>query len=354
MSSITFLRLDDIINTNSIPLINELECQIDYVIPLNPIMCAHCQTVFCEKCINKWKSNGHNICPKRCSPFKIRTIKGTILEQQLQCIRIKCKNYNNGCKQPLTLSEKNDHELTCEYNNKQCSYCKKSISIKEEFTHLFNQCEMFTVKCLFCRGNFSFNDINKHVDTCKETFDNNRKLFEIEKCTQCGTFDYSGSISEIKDHKCVKFNNKIEEMLFYYRFIEENESQVNGVFIRENKDTNIIVKDIETKTNVLLKLQMNNFITLNTKLQNIKQTLNNKLNEYIQQIKHEITKEQKEINDIKLSLNNIQAYQTQFNEMKDSITNAKPFEFLEKLRAYEQMKLQFKQDIIINSNNELL
>ena len=36
--------------------------------------------------------------------------------------------------------------------------------------------------------------------------------------------------------------------------------------------------------------------------------------------------------------------------MKQTITSAKPFEPLEKLTAYEQLKLQFKQEIIINSN----
>ena len=163
MSSLTFLRLEDIANANSIPLINELECQIDNVIPLNPIMCVSCQTVFCEKCIDKWKSDGHNTCPKRCSPLTTRSIKGTVLEQQFQSIKLKCKNYKNGCKQPLTLNEKKHHELICEYNSKQCLYCKRSIVTKEEFAHLFNQCKMFLVRCLFCKGSFSFTEINKHV-----------------------------------------------------------------------------------------------------------------------------------------------------------------------------------------------
>jgi hypothetical protein len=351
MSSLTFLHLDDIINIDSLPLINELECQIDNVIPLNPIMCVHCQTIFCENCINKWKSDGHNICPKRCSPLTTRGVEGTILEQQLQSIRLKCKNYNNGCKQHLMLNEKNNHESICEYNSKQCSYCNEMIVIKEEFMHLLNQCEMFKVICLFCRGKFSFNEINKHVDICKETFDCNRKLFQIEKCVQCGTFDYKDSINEIKDHKCVKFNNKIEEMLYYYRFIEQNELQVNAVFLNENKDMNIFIKDIEAKTNKLLTLKTNNLNALNTQIENIKQKLTTKRNESIQQLKREITNEQKEINDIKHSLNNMQTYQTQFNDMKTAITNAKSFEHLEKLLSYEQLKLQFKHDIILNNSN---
>jgi hypothetical protein len=249
------------------------------------------------------------------------------------------------------LNEKNNHESICEYNSKQCSYCNEMIVIKEEFMHLFNQCEMFKVICLFCRGKFSFNEINKHVDICKETFDCKRKLFQIEKCVQCGTFDYKDSINNIKDHKCVKFNNKIGEMLYYYRFIEQNELQVNAVFLNENKDMNIFIKDIETKTNKLLTLKTNNLNALNTQIQNIKQKLTTKRNESIQQLKREITNEQKEINDIKHSLNNMQTYQTQFNNMKTAITNAKSFEHLEKLLSYEQLKLQFKQDIILNISN---
>ena len=102
--------------------------------------------------------------------------------------------------------------------------------------------------------------------------------------------------------------------------------------------------------NKLLTLKTNNLNTLIAQIQNIKQKLTTKRNESIQQLKREITNEQKEINDIKHSLNNMQTYQTQFNDMKTTITNAKPFEHLAKLLSYEQLKLQFKQDIIINSN----
>jgi hypothetical protein len=48
---VTKLNPEEIVNMDEIPLGEMLECPIDGMISLNPIICKKCETVFCIDCI---------------------------------------------------------------------------------------------------------------------------------------------------------------------------------------------------------------------------------------------------------------------------------------------------------------
>ena len=91
---------------------DQLSCSICMCLLNNPRMCTGCETPFCKKCIEDWKSK-NNSCPNRCEPFMLKDISKA-LKNLLDKVFLKCKN---GCS--VSLLEFNKHQSNCKEVKKE-------------------------------------------------------------------------------------------------------------------------------------------------------------------------------------------------------------------------------------------
>jgi hypothetical protein len=156
------ISIDDIVNQEELPLLNYLECPIDNLISLAPVMCKKCETCFCQDCIDNWKKKS-NICPMRCNPMELITIDKTILKQQLDKIRLPCTNYKLGCLSKLLIKEVQTHEKICEYKGIKCDKCGETVPMIGLLYHLYESCKKNTVNCFICNTAINLNNFLSHI-----------------------------------------------------------------------------------------------------------------------------------------------------------------------------------------------
>ena len=87
MEKILKIEKNEVLNPEEILLIDKIECPIDSVIPLQPFMCSICHTIFCKSCIDKWKEKS-DICPMRCKNYKLIKVQNSIINQQIDLIKV--------------------------------------------------------------------------------------------------------------------------------------------------------------------------------------------------------------------------------------------------------------------------
>ena len=88
-----YINEETVINDDIYKAFNDsVICQICKNIIIEPMMCMHCQNVYCRQCINKWRIINAK-CPLRCiNPnYQISHDIAKILSN----LKFKCKNCNN-------------------------------------------------------------------------------------------------------------------------------------------------------------------------------------------------------------------------------------------------------------------
>ena len=132
-------------------MLSEFSCFYCHNLPRTPMLCnnKNCDGVFCKFCMNKIQFSGIKVCPKCFSEFSpetaklmknARMVQMFLLIDQLK-LKIKCKNYQNGCEfisnlteninkrnnQGFTLNnhEMRNHELVCT----KCPDCKSECEM---------------------------------------------------------------------------------------------------------------------------------------------------------------------------------------------------------------------------------
>jgi len=159
------ISIDDVVNTNELPLVHYLECPIDNMISMAPIMCKKCETCFCQDCIENWKKKS-NVCPMRCNPIELMPVEKTILKQQLEKIRLACPNVTFGCLSRLLVKERELHEKTCEYKGVKCEKCQEIVPMIGMLYHLYESCKKNTVSCFICNSSLNLNNFLSHLEKC--------------------------------------------------------------------------------------------------------------------------------------------------------------------------------------------
>ncbi len=110
---------------------SHITCSICEGLLNNPLICASCETPYCEKCILTWKEK-NNSCPSRCTPPLV--LKGIfrMLKNTLDEVKLKCKI----CTGSVSLSVYGDHLKQCSEKHKTvtCWNCEspmvKQIQLK--------------------------------------------------------------------------------------------------------------------------------------------------------------------------------------------------------------------------------
>jgi hypothetical protein len=204
---------DDIANKEELCLEGYLECPIDNMVSLNPLMCKKCETVFCPNCIEDWKKRS-NVCPMRCNPIELIKTDKSIIRQQLNKVKVHCPFMKNGCPDKIMVNELARHERICEYRNVECDKCKEKIANINMISHVFESCALRRIQCPQCEISFNLKDLMGHFSLCNFNtcnFCSDTKTlshtcnYELRECLKCGLPELSGSLNTI--HKCVDKDN---------------------------------------------------------------------------------------------------------------------------------------------------
>ncbi len=110
------------------PLKDQLFCQICLGLLNNPVMCTFCETPYCSRCINQWKTK-KNTCPSRCKKIVLKEVP-RLFKNMLDGLKLKCKN---GCE--VSLLDYNNHIQHCEGIKKdkevKCWNCSSLVSVSK-------------------------------------------------------------------------------------------------------------------------------------------------------------------------------------------------------------------------------
>lgn len=352
----------DVANIEDIPLIDNLVCPIDSMIPFHPLMCSKCQTIFCEDCLEKWNERS-KACPLRCKPFVAIPVDSLIIHQQLESIKFKCENFEVGCKKMLKYEEKEEHEKICPYKKKNCNFCNELIYIKEFEAHYLNSCSFFYINCVHCKEKVHLKDLYGHVKKCKQKnfikcfrcmfyhFNKNDCELIIGICQKCKLPDILTNIKN-NEHKCCNDKTEATNIKDYYlSLIKEYEINAKYQFelFKENNDK--ICKKIEDSTKLFTRI-------LKGQLGEIEINLNeeqNKKSNLIEKKRRDIRKEnerlKKEIDNIQNKVRNIEI---EYNKVKyHNKIYAKEFlSFIKKEKELEEEKKSFQMKLInINTSS---
>ena len=166
-NKVSKIQIDEIANLDEIMLERIIECPIDNMVPLNPVICRKCETVFCKDCLESWKRTS-NMCPMRCQPMEIINSEKTIVNQQINKIKVLCKYKTKGCKNKIKVSEISQHENICPYQPTECTKCKSEQFQGFIHKHLFSECNCCLVQCFVCREKYNLSAIAEHTKECED------------------------------------------------------------------------------------------------------------------------------------------------------------------------------------------
>jgi hypothetical protein len=254
---------DEIANRDELHLDNYLECPIDNMVSVNPIMCKKCETIFCPDCIEDWKKRS-NVCPMRCSPMELIKTDKTIIRQQINKIKLFCPYEKYGCFEKVLFNEVTRHERICEYRPVECDKCKEKVSLITYIDHLYVGCKDRMIKCSLCEIELNFSELVGHMASSAKTLcqnccdiDNVHKCqFEIKLCEHCNLPDFANNIIN-NIHKCAQDRNYttyIRNLLLKYEsFVSTKAYLVKFDAFKKNLDNiyNDIVKKLADKEKAL-------------------------------------------------------------------------------------------------------
>lgn len=278
------ISIDDIVNQEELPLINYLECPIDNLISLNPVMCRKCETCFCQDCIDNWKQRS-NICPLRCDPIELMNIDKTILKQQLDKVRLPCINHKLGCLNKLLIKEVQTHEKICEYRGVKCEKCQETVPKIGILYHLYESCKKNTVNCFICNNALNLNNFLEHIQNCDVdssickicvqpfkdcTIELHSKVCRLKliNCQKCKLPDLQSDIIN-SDHRCLS-DCDISNLNTYLKSIQSKyEVSINEIISNQDEKYKDFLKKFEDINKEILKRENDNYVKLDQKLARI-------------------------------------------------------------------------------------
>ncbi len=263
---VTKLNPEDIMNLDEIPLGEMLECPIDGMISLNPIICKKCETVFCIDCIESWKKKSKD-CPMRCNPLETIDYSKTILKHSIELIKVRCKYEKNGCHEGILYKDKLNHEMNCLYKTFSCEKCKLDVTMKNYPNHLAETCKSYQLRCVYCSGEFNIKNYSIHIRDCfnkkvsnfcryclkvHTSFD--EPCLKLENCESCKMPDLKDDLVK-KNHKCC-LDISSERIKNYLRIVHSKILSSSQDYTKEiiNNTNNVKTKFIEMTNDIINKL----------------------------------------------------------------------------------------------------
>jgi len=310
------ISIDDIVNTDELPLINYLECPIDNSISMTPLMCKKCETCFCQDCIETWKKKS-NICPMRCNPMELINIDKTILKHQLDKLRLACGNYNMGCLAKLLVKDISAHEKLCEYKGIKCDKCQETIPAIGLLMHLYESCKSNVVNCFICNSSVNLAHVLSHLGKCDiessicavciQPIAENTELhwkvcsLKVINCQNCKLPELQSEIYN-GNHKCM-IDSDLTDVNKYLKSLQSKyEFSVNEITAKCEERYNEFLKKLGDINTEILKREHEKFTKLEHKLARLSDeylkkmfNLKREKKEYLNKLDHEVQELEKKI-----------------------------------------------------------
>lgn len=301
------LSIDEIANIKEHPILRNLECPIDNMIPTekNAVFCKKCETVYCKDCFNVWKKTS-SMCPMRCQLDMNENISGTLIEQQLLRIKVKCAYEKNGCKKLVLFKNYNEHLNECAKRPIDCDFCKAKIIYSNLNEHVLNNCEEFKINCYICNTNVRLADYNNHINQCINkyqycyicnSFNQNNIAnkydckYELINCDSCQLPEIRETLQD-NCHICLSINNNknnIEEVNKYLLSLSIRLQNIYDKGLQKKIETNnSFLVCLQDKMKKLIKHFKNVQIQINNKINKIENEINCKTDSVVKDIKTEI------------------------------------------------------------------
>ena len=310
------LNIDEIANLNELPLAQMLECPIDGMVSLTPVICKKCETVFCNDCVQQWKKKSSD-CPMRCKPMEIIDYDKTILKHQIDLIRLKCPNEINGCKEKILWKDLEIHKNFCIYQSEKCEKCENDLSFITKISHLVENCQKNQLKCIYCPNSINLKQYTIHVNDCfKKNFDlfckfclkkhlnKDENCLKIINCVDCKLPDLHCDIIK-KIHKCL-FDQSGEKLSQYLRSLQNKFSNFQQESTKEIKlSSDSIAKKYKEIIEEIEKKNNDKKISLEKKKILMDEKYLNKINESKMKLKDKILILEKENDDLQQNFRSI-------------------------------------------------
>ncbi len=222
-------------NVIHIPNIQDFECLACFHIVNEPKVCAECEKLICQECLEIWWSEKtrsnfinhlNNNKEKECIHCKktfYDLFMPRIVRNSLNSIVIKCPNFNSNtnnntlninnekyCKESFEYQYLLQHLENCKLTKREavCNFCKEIIQTTNEKIEIYNHlkiCSLADIVCENCNRIIPRKKFEKHKSKCEKKY---------IKCHDCSVLF---SISEFENHskkECIymiveKFNNEI-------------------------------------------------------------------------------------------------------------------------------------------------
>ena len=194
-------------------IIEEVECPICSLFPLNPVQCSKCQKLICKTCKNT------NICPLCRGEFGQKELDRT-LKNILEKLLLKCPNCDKYCKSinkinKIKVSEYIKHISNCEYSNYKCLICKKIIQhSKQKCLEHAHFCGYRDASCCYCSKSIKTYLLKEHEIKCGE---------ELVPCELCESKYERKKITNHKKNLCQMRIVKCNDCKESYKFKDFNE-----------------------------------------------------------------------------------------------------------------------------------
>lgn len=201
---------DNISNINEISI--NLECVIDLLISLNPVMCSRCFNIYCEDC-----SRSFTKCPTcNSSDYQMLKTTNTVVAYEIKKIKIFCNNKQYGCPFAGFIGDVKAHLNQCPYSIELCKEinCGLNSSISKFSRHYIQECQERKLKCYICESLEYIASMKDHLKSCAKRFPECRYCgqyhplaeiencrFKIKNCRLCSLPDINKDL-ESGEHDC--------------------------------------------------------------------------------------------------------------------------------------------------------
>ena len=158
--------------------LKEIECPICCGIVSEPVLTS-CGHLFCGECHDKLGSgrrqrvSSRTPCSGECPVCKQEhtTVQDSFIDRRVKNLKVRCTNYQYGCKWVGNLGDELQHRLTphsCHFEEIQCPHgCGKTIRSMTRSRHL-NECPMRPHECQYCGKEGPYRKIVQgHLNSCR-------------------------------------------------------------------------------------------------------------------------------------------------------------------------------------------
>lgn len=150
-------------------------CNICMKVLQEPQLTDCCGQNYCASCLQTWFAQQRKKQCPQCRQENFTHIIYWPLKREINELKIRCSNYEKGCKAVVKLSELGDHlsgnkTAACKYVTVTCTnnYCGVQILRKDLKKHL-DECPMRKYQCKYCDYEGTYTEITtNHYDQCTD------------------------------------------------------------------------------------------------------------------------------------------------------------------------------------------